>query len=697
MTQRRRLSMTINLNALEHLGMNLYSTMPAVLSEIVANSWDADAENVNIRLDKANDAVVIQDDGIGMTRDQVVDRFLKVGYRRRRPEQPRTERLNRRPMGRKGIGKLSSFSIARVVTVYTVQDNERTAFRMDVDKIRSKIEQEDDGIYHPDELDMSQCGGIFSDIGASGTRIELRRLKRKLRQSTQAGLRRRVARRFSVIGQKKRFSVRVDGEDIQPADREYNQDVEYVWTYDAKPETVPDFPRLADGKKAEDRTQQISQVIRREIEQRSGEKGYVRISGWIGTVKRPGSLTSAEGENLNHIAIFMRGKLAQDDVLKDFAQKEIYADYVVGEIHCDDLDEDDNDDIATSSRQELKQDDLRFETLREIIRHELRHIAAQWTKLRTSAGVRELGGAVPEVKKWIEGLQGDTKEKAARWIGRLNRIRSDDDGDKLELLKYSILAFESYRRKEKLDFLDELDDGGAVEHILAVFKDIDDLELSYYGQIVKQRLSIVEALNNKIGADKKERVIQEYIYDHLWLLDPSWERVKGSEYAEATLKKFLDEDTEGLSEEEKRARIDIGYRTTSGSHVIIELKRASVQVRIDDLLGQIRRYWRGATQLLEKLDRANWALEIICLVGKMPQGWGNPLEKEAAIKQLGAMNARLVFYDDLLHSTHRAYGDYLQQHKKVDKLWGIFRAIEDYSLQSKSRSVNTDRASKKAE
>ena len=98
---------------------------------------------------------------------------------------------------------------------------------------------------------------------------------------------------------------------------------------------------------------------------------------------------------------------------------------------------------------------------------------------------------------------------------------------------------------------------------------------------------------------------------------------------------------------------------------------------------------------MEKLDRANWVLEIICLVGEMPQGWNNPLEKDAAIKQLDAMRARLVFYDDLLHSTHRAYGDYLQQHKKIDKLWEIFRAIEDYSSQSESRSADTDQARKK--
>ena len=41
-------------------------------------------------------------------------------------------------MGRKGIGKLSSFSIARVVEVFTVKDGERTAFRMDRDAIKAK-------------------------------------------------------------------------------------------------------------------------------------------------------------------------------------------------------------------------------------------------------------------------------------------------------------------------------------------------------------------------------------------------------------------------------------------------------------------------------------------------------------------------------------------------------------------------------
>jgi len=33
--------MTIDLNVLNHLGIKLYSSIPAVLSEAVANAWDA--------------------------------------------------------------------------------------------------------------------------------------------------------------------------------------------------------------------------------------------------------------------------------------------------------------------------------------------------------------------------------------------------------------------------------------------------------------------------------------------------------------------------------------------------------------------------------------------------------------------------------------------------------------------------------
>src|SRR5882762_7195113 len=99
MTAKRPLTMRISLNALEHLGMNLYSNVPAVLSEIVANSWDADAENVSVTIDKLKETIIIEDDGIGMSRDDVIDHFLTVGFKRRVVNGLVTPIKKRKPMG----------------------------------------------------------------------------------------------------------------------------------------------------------------------------------------------------------------------------------------------------------------------------------------------------------------------------------------------------------------------------------------------------------------------------------------------------------------------------------------------------------------------------------------------------------------------------------------------------------------------
>ena len=654
---KRPLEMKINLNALEHLGMNLYSTIPAVLSEIVANAWDADASQVSVTL--GDGEISIKDNGVGMARDEVIDRFLNVGFQRRSEMGSLTPR-NRKPMGRKGIGKLSSFSIANVVTVYTARDDEQTAFRMDAVKIREQMRRDDGHAYHPEEINHAP------EKRQSGTCIVLTALKHSATQQTSRSLRQRIARRFSIIGPRNGFSVSVDNDDVRPEDRGYYQHVEYCWTYGDQEETVSRFSRLADGQPPMDRTAEAMKAAKN-----------LDITGWIGTVQRSGLLKTEDGENLNRLAIFMRGKVAHEDLLGDFGLKEIFADYVVGEIHCDSLDQDDDEDIATSSRQTLKHDDPRFRKIRDVVHKELRHIANQWSELRNRHGSKVFCKEVPAVAEWLGDLQGDTRKKAERWIGRLNVLRSGD-ATKRELLKASILAFESYRRKEQLDFLENMSDE-SIEPILQVFDDIDDLQLSYYGQIVKLRLGVIKTLEQKLNTDQKEIVIRDHIYKHLWLLDPSWERVKGSEAKEKRITNFLKEDSQGLTAQERRARIDIGYRTAQGRHVIIELKRASVQTPVDELTRQIRKYRSGAKQLIAKTDFPNWPVDIICLVGRPPPEWNEGDGKEDVENALASVEARLMFYDSLLDQSQRAYADYLEEHKKIDRLWKIFEGIDDFA------------------
>ena len=655
---KRQLAIKISLAALEHLGMNLYSTIPAVLSEIVANAWDADAGRVLVTL--GDGEIAIEDDGVGMTRDQVIDRFLDVGFQRRKAMGALTPK-NRHPMGRKGIGKLSSFSIANVVTVYTTSGGERTAFRMDAERIREQMRkesrngQDESGACPVEELDE------WPDALNAGTRIVLTGLKHSATAQTTRGLRQRIARRFSVIGPRQGFAVLVDGECVSPSDRGYDHHVEYCWTYgDDSGEIRRRFSGLADIQPAAERPLPGSDL---------------NVAGWIGTVKKPNFLKAEDGDNLNRLAVFMRGKVAEEDLLSDFGMKEIFADYIVGEIHCDDLDQDDDEDIATSSRQSLKYDDPRFRALREFVHGELRHIAGQWTNLRNQQGAKVFCRDVPAVADWLQALQGDTKKRAERWIGRLNVLPAGDD-TKRELLKASILAFENYRFKEQLDFLGNVSNEN-VETILHVFREIGDLERGYYGQIAKGRLRVIDTLEEKLDADEKERVIRDHVYQNLWLLNPSWDMAEGSQQTERRITTFLQSTSDQLTEEERRARIDIGYRTSGGTHVIIELKRASARVSFFRLMEQITKYRNGVAKLIPQTEYDHWRIEVICLLGQNPPELDS--DPERMRDMLATISARVVLYDELLRNARRAYADYLEQHKKIDRLSAIFDAIDDFS------------------
>lgn len=659
-----KFALTISLNVLEHLGINLYSNVPSVLSEIVANAWDADASQVKVQWDRADGRIVITDDGTGMSANEVNGRFLKVGHRRR-DDQPGTTAKSRSPMGRKGIGKLSLFSIAGTVTVETVKNGERSAFRMKLDDIRKQVrEAGGQGTYQPVEIPVDT---IDFD---HGTRITLADLRHRQTVATSRAVRKRVARRFAVLGDQYDFKVEIDGAEVTPADRDYYSKLQYMWTYGDQNEIIELAKNLEQS----------------EARALSTAAQKLQISGWLGTVKESKQLRDEEGDNLNRIAIFVRGKMAQEDILSDFSERGVYASYLIGELKAEGLDLYDgdsterDDDAATSSRQKLVEDDERYIALKEFLGAELKHIQNKWAEWRAEEGANK-ALEIPAVAQWMQSLKPAVRTRARKWLGKLNRIKMDDVNEQKQLIKHAVLGFEFYRLHENLEALDQISDDN-LKTALEVFAELDGLEANLYGQIVQQRIKVIRTLQEKVDDNALEKAIQEYLFDHLWLLDPSWERVDGTEVMERRVSNMFEEVDADLSAEEKLGRLDIGYRKAAGEHVIIELKRPERILSRSEMLDQSEKYLSGMMKLLEAQGVPHEPVEIVFVLGREPREWSNPTGRERGLEQLRTNHARIVYYDGLLHNAEKSYSDYLQQRGVVDSLGQVIAAIDDYAPES---------------
>ncbi len=98
-----------------------YSSTEKALKELIDNAWDADAQQVSITLPPpmSDEPIVIEDDGTGMTAQELNAHYLKIASDRRTKRGERTPSKHRTIKGRKGVGKFSGFMAASVMTLTT--------------------------------------------------------------------------------------------------------------------------------------------------------------------------------------------------------------------------------------------------------------------------------------------------------------------------------------------------------------------------------------------------------------------------------------------------------------------------------------------------------------------------------------------------------------------------------------------------
>ena len=638
--------MTVDLNVLDHLGINLYSNIAAVLTEAVANAWDADAETVGIRIDPNREWIEITDDGIGMTVDDMNKKYLRVGYRRRQEDKAHGKFTvkQRKVMGRKGLGKLSLFSIAKLIDVQSAKDGHAHGLRMSIDGIHESVRTKEP-YYRPDPLPAEEIRVT------KGTKIVLRDIKLQRLGRGVTALRKRLARRFSVIGELCQFKVTVDGEPITTDDRGDLSIAQFLWTFGdfkADPSSIP-------------------KVIEREqLPCRSSDwPEDWSVGGWIGTARLPKQLDSEDAGNLNGIVVFARGRLFHENILDKVNDGRLYTKYLTGQIEADFLDEDDKPDIATSDRQRVQEDDERYSALLPFLRSSLSNVEKRWTEWRRKHQIEVATRTSPALAEWLGTLPEGFRKSAEMLIAKLSALPIDEEDDRKLLYRHGILAFERMRlRGSTEEFIASVDD---VDKLLSVLADRDALEAALYRDIAKSRLDAIKDFQGVVDDDAKEKILQKYLFNHLWLLDPAWERATDSAFMESRL---TDEGviTADLTERERLGRVDIAYRTNAGKHIIVELKRARRKMKLLELQEQGQTYVDKLKKILVAQEENSPNVEVVFVLGKpVDDETENPDRVKASMAAVSP-GSRIVHYDSLIQGARNAYSEYLTKSKELDQL-----------------------------
>lgn len=158
------------------LGRDLITSPDIAILELVKNSYDAHASKVEITFD--DDYLLIADNGKGMSKDDLVNKWLFVAYSAKSDgteDQSYRDKFKRHYAGAKGIGRISCDRLARNLLLKTRSAENKTEI-LDVDwqtfEINKKVEFDTIDIPHETIDDIPE----FPNASTTGTVLQFRRL-----------------------------------------------------------------------------------------------------------------------------------------------------------------------------------------------------------------------------------------------------------------------------------------------------------------------------------------------------------------------------------------------------------------------------------------------------------------------------------------------------------------------------------------
>jgi len=501
-------TMKISRLTIEKLGIKLYDRVSAVLAELIANCYDADAEHVTVTLpfdrylaNKSEGTITdlgyeikIEDDGHGMTAKEVNDYYLYVGINRRTTRGEESPLKKRQVMGRKGIGKLAPFGICRQIEVITAggaltpEGYIISNLILDFEDILSDTDKE----YHPAP---GLQDGNYSPM--PGTTIILRYFDYR-RVPSQENLHRQLATRFGIT--RADWEVRVIN----------NQNTEETFI-------VGDLPIVElQGTRID--------VSERPVVLPDGTS--LLVTGWVSYAKDP-----YKDEAMAGVRIYARDKLVSQtrdfSIQSGFTGEFKLRSYLVGVIHADWLDTKE-EDLIRSDRQDIIWSSEKGEALQEWGQKLIKELASN---AEASIGVQVWDeflakSRLQERLMLVSPRDGRFRESVLR-AAKLLMARQDREALRNEDYVESIvtLAFNIGPHQDLLTTLDEISSTSpeTMAGLVTLFEKAQIVEMYSLGQVAHERVKAVQELERLIGsATTTEPELQSLLESAPWIIYPDW-------------------------------------------------------------------------------------------------------------------------------------------------------------------------------
>lgn len=359
-----KFTFNISLSVLNHLGRNLYRSFITVLGEAISNSWDADADNVWIYINRKENYLMIKDDGVGMDADAFQNKFLKIGYSKRKDGTSKTEEKDRPFIGRKGIGKLALLSCAKKISILTkTSTTEYIGGTIDNSGLDEAIKDDLTPQQYPLESINHELFKKAKENHERGTIIYFEDIEDGIK-NTEAYLKKIIALyfRFSLID--RNFKVYFNDEPITIEHLSSLADeTQFLW----KINQVKD-PFL------------LEKILPNPSKKREKTIDSILIDGFIASVVKPKSLKILTTKEKVSVDLFVNGRLREKDILKHIPSARLVENYLYGQIHCNSLD--DEIDRFTSSREGIVSDDAKFQKILAEVKRVISLVTEDWDKWR---------------------------------------------------------------------------------------------------------------------------------------------------------------------------------------------------------------------------------------------------------------------------------------------------------------------------